>query len=226
MERPATVAILIVEEENMISRSKSTTWLAVAGLFAGTLLLAPGNAFAHCDALDGPVVTAARHALETGDPNHVLIWVQKKDEAEIRGAFKQTLSVRKLGPQARELADMYFFETLVRVHRAGEGAGYTGLKPAGRDVGPAISGADRALETGDVDSLVRLLTRAAEQGVRDRFTEARAARGQRTANVESGREYVGKYVLFIHHVENLYQAAATDAPGHAAETGAHLHHEP
>src|SRR5512139_3206249 len=98
----------------------------------------PMEAFGHCDGLDGPVVTAAKAALETGKVEPVLIWVQNRDEDEIKKAFQKTLAVRKLNPEARELADYYFFETLVRIHRAGEGAPYTGLKPAGRDLGPAI----------------------------------------------------------------------------------------
>jgi hypothetical protein len=43
--------------------------------------------------------------------------------------FTKTLAVRKQSKEAKELADMYFFETLVRIHCAGEGAPYTGLKP-------------------------------------------------------------------------------------------------
>jgi len=39
------------------------------------LLLAPPAARAHCDTLDGPVVLAARKALETGKVNPVLAWV-------------------------------------------------------------------------------------------------------------------------------------------------------
>jgi hypothetical protein len=170
-------------------------------------------------------VTAARQALEKNDVDRVLIWVQKKDEVGIRKAFEQTLAVRKLSPQARELADMYLFETLVLVHRAGEGAPYTGLKPAGRDLGPAIPGADRALETGDVEPLVRLVVGAAEKGLRQRFAEARAARNYPAGNVASGREYVEKYVPFIHYVERLYQSATTSAPGHEAEAGAATQHE-
>ena len=98
-------------------------------LASAVLLLAPTAASAHCDGLDGPVVTAARKALESGNVNLVLIWVQKNDEAEIASAFQKTLSVRKLNAQVKDLADTYFFETLVRVHRAGEGEPYTGLKP-------------------------------------------------------------------------------------------------
>jgi hypothetical protein len=99
-------------------------------------------AFGHCDGLDGPVVTVARKALETGNVNLVLPWVRVEDEGEIRKAFDQARSVRKLGGEARKLADTHFFETLVRIHRAGEGAPFAGLKPAGRDLGPAVPAAD------------------------------------------------------------------------------------
>ena len=198
---------------------------AVASLLLGIVVLVPGRTLAHCDGLDGPVVTAARQALEKSDVNRVLIWVQKEDEAAIREAFAQTLAVRKLSPQTREMADKYFFETLVRVHRAGEGAPYTGLKPAGRDLGPAIPGADRALETGDVEPLVRLLVGAAEKGLRERFAEALAARNYPAGNVETGREYIEKYVPFIHYVERLYRSVTTSPAGHEPEASAAGQHK-
>ena len=102
------------------------------------LSLAVGNAaWAHCDGLDGPVVQAARRALESGNANYVLVWVKPGAEAEIKQVFQQALAVRKLGPAAKDLADRHFFETVVLIHRQGEGAGFTGLKPAGRDLGSA-----------------------------------------------------------------------------------------
>ena len=194
----------------------------VAGLVWGILALTPDGAIAHCDGLDGPVVAAARQALEKDEVARVLIWVQSKDEPEIRKAFEQTMAVRKLSASARELADMYFFETLVRIHRAGEGAAYTGLKPAGRELSPAIPEADRALETGNVEPLVKLLADAAEKGVRRQFMEARAARSYPAGNVLAGREYIEKYVAFIHYVERLYESATTAASGHATEAGTAL----
>src|SRR4026207_1638616 len=95
-------------------------------------LVGSDRSFAHCDGLDGPVVKAAQKALDSANLSPVLIWVQKRDEPEIKKAFQKTLAVRGLNPQAKELAEPSFFETLVRIHRAGEGASYTGLKPAGR----------------------------------------------------------------------------------------------
>lgn len=114
----------------MIKNNLMQLWrFSIAAMMV--LFIVSSTASAHCDGMDGPVVKAARAALETHDPRLVLIWVQKKDEAEVRQAFQSTLAVRDLSPEAKELADRYFFETLVRLHRAGEGAPYTGLKPAG-----------------------------------------------------------------------------------------------
>lgn len=187
------------------------------------LVLVPAPVLAHCDGLDGPVAKAAQKALDAGDVSLVLIWVQEQDEAEIRAAFQRTLAVRTLGPDARSLADRYFLETLVRIHRAGEGAPYTGLKPAGRDLGPAIPAADAAIETGSPAALVTLLTSAVEAGVHRQFEAVgQARRAARPGDVPAGRAYVEAYVPFIHYVERLYEAAATSAHGHVGEPGAHV----
>lgn len=188
----------------------------------GSLLLA--WAIGHCDTLDGPVVTLARKALETGNVNHVLPWVRPEDEPEIRHAFDHALSVRKLGPDARELADTHFFETLVRVHRASEGAPYTGLKPAGADLGPAVPAADKALEDGSVETVAKLLTDAVRSGVQRHFRAAMNRRKFAVEDIAAGREYVEAYVSYVHYVERLWEAAAgSEVPGHHAEQGARKH---
>ena len=186
-------------------------------LLSGAFLAWPRGAQAHCDGLDGPVVKAARKALETGNVNFILIWVQKKDEGEIKKAFQKTLAVRKLDPQAKELADMYFFETLVRIHRAGEGAPYTGLQPAGRDLGPAIPAADKALENGRIEPLVKLLTEAMQIGIREQFKQMIAKKKFGKDDVSAGREYVKGYVEFLHYVERMYEAAKNSAEGQYPE---------
>lgn len=190
---------------------------------AAALAAAVPSAFAHCDTLDGPVIAAAREALATTNVNPVLAWVKAEAEPEIRAAFSRALAVRGLGPEARELADTYFFETLVRVHRAGEGAPYTGLKPAGRDLGPVIPAADKALETGDVGPLLGMVTEHIRHGITDRFEQAKALRGFDPDDVQAGREYVEKYVTFLHYVEGLHEAASKGGH-HEAEAGAEPEH--
>ena len=173
---------------------------------AAALVMAIGYApaaSAHCDTLDGPVVAAARMALLRGEITPVLKWVKKDAEPELRAAFQQTLTVRVANPKARELADRYFFETLVRLHRAGEGAPYTGLKPAGAQTEPAVEGADKALETGSIDAVIKLVTGDVAAGIRARFNRTVEARKQADASVEAGREFVEAYVDYIHYVEAL-----------------------
>lgn len=123
----------------------------------------------HCDSLDGPVVRAAKRALDCGDVELVLPYVPADDESEIVDSFELTRAVRVSGPEARRLADTAFFETVVRLHRAGEGAPYTGLRPAGLDVGPVIPVAERAVETGSATELASLLTEALRHEIDRRF---------------------------------------------------------
>jgi hypothetical protein len=178
-----------------------------------------GNVSAHCDGLDGPVVTAARSALASGKVNLALIWVQPGDEAEIRAVFNNAASVRKLGPAAQQLADRQFFETLVRLHRVGEGAAYSGLKPAGQDLGPAIPAADRAIDTDDLAKLEELLSRAVQTGLHQRYEKVMTLRKYDSGDLRAGREYVAAYVEFIHYVERMYESAGTDPHGHYTQTG-------
>ncbi len=201
-------------------RRKTVLALAASVLGLG-LVAAPSRASAHCDTLDGPVVAAARVALEKRDVKPVLSWVQKKDEAEITSAFKKAIAVRGRSAEARELADTWFFETLVRVHRAGEGAPFTGLKPAGADLPHAVVAADQALEGKlPVDALARHVSSQVEEGIKKRFATTMERKRVAATSVEAGREYVEAYVDYVHYVEGIALKAEGDAVHGAAEAHA------
>jgi hypothetical protein len=208
------------ESEALLATSPSST-CAMTGralyrsLAAVLLLMAlpPLPARAHCDTMDGPVVKDARQALASGDPTSALKWVHPEKEAEVREAFRHALAVRALGPEARVLADRFFLEMLVRIHREGEGAPYSGLKPAGAEIEPAIAAADQALETASVEALVKMVAAQAERGIRERFARAAEARRHMGESVGRGRDYVGAYVSFVHYVEQLHTAAGSEAGG-------------
>jgi len=185
------------------------------------LLLTPGTVRAHCDTLDGPVVATARTALETGEVAPVLAWVKAGSEREIRVAFQKAIDARKK-PGARDAADRRFFETLVRVHRAGEGATYDGLKAAGEGVTKAVRTADAAIARGDGAPVEALLEHAVRDGLRRRFAALAALRPP-ASDVAEGRRWVEAYVDYVHYVEALETAAAGSASHHegGSEHGAH-----
>ena len=203
--------------------------LGIAGITALLIglgwLASAGRVDAHCDTMDGPVVATARAALENSHVTPVLKWVKPSQEAQVRAAFQQALAVRTLGQEAKDLADKYFFETLVRLHREGEGAPYTGLKPAGA-VEPVVAASDKALETGSVDELTREITQLVAEGIRHRFTATMDKRNHADESVPAGREFVEAYVEFVHYVERLH-ADATGQAGHVDQvekTGAPSEH--
>lgn len=193
----------------------------ISSILVGAAFMFPQIIQAHCDTMDGPVVQAAKVALEKKDVTAALKWVTKEGEIEVKTAFAKTLVVRTKGQEAQELADQYFFETLVRVHRAGEGEPFTGLKPAGTDPGPGIAEADKALETGSLDKLTKLVAEGAAAGIRQRFAQVREKKQHSEESVEAGREFVAAYVEYIHYVEGLIETAeGAGAHHHEASTEA------
>lgn len=174
----------------------------------------------HCDSLDGPVVTAAREAMTSGDVDLVLPFVPADAEGEVGAAFDLAIKARAMGGEAAAVADRWFFETVVRVHRAGEGAHFTGLKPAGLDVGPAIPAAERALETGSPDALAELLCATTRHQVGRRLAHAIACKPPIGATVAEGREYVEAMLGFQVWSHGVLQQLLMDPHEHA---GAHDH---
>lgn len=185
-------------------------------------LFAPLAALAHCDSLDGPVLVEAKAALKKGDVTPLLKWIPKSDEGTVKAAFAQTLALGKKGEDVKEMAEMYFFETLVRLHRAGEGFAYTGLKATAKDAGPAVLGADESLELGCSHAVTILVTKAVEEGIKRRFEHTYGRKAKASTSVEAGREYVAAYVDYVHYVEGVYEAAKRQTSHEAGEEPAEV----
>lgn len=174
----------------------------------------------HCDTADGPAVTDGRRALETGNINFALKWIQADAEAELVEVFGKAVAVRKLGAQAAEVADRLFLETLVRLHRMGEGVGFTGIQPSGAKVAPIAVAADRALERGDDRELLALAPAARRDELHRRFQVALGKKAFDVDNVPAARDFVAAYVSFFKFAEG-----EDHVHGHAADAAAaHGHH--
>lgn len=170
------------------------------------LLLNMASIYAHCDGIDGPVVKAAIKALEDKNVNYVLIWVNEKSEAEVVEAFQKTIQVRSLNLEVKNFADKYFFETVVRLHRSGEGEPYTGLKPAGRDLGEVIPAADLAITKNSFDPISSLLHKKniPAAGTQKLFNEVIEKKNYEVNDVAAGRDFVKAYIQFLHNTEEIF----------------------
>lgn len=165
------------------------------------LIFSTGISFAHCDTMDGPLIKDAKIALNKGNVNYVLKWVQPENENEIMEVFSLAMKVRKLNTDARDLADKYFFETVVRLHRSGEGVPFTGVKPSGTPIDEKITAADKSIETGDLSPLKNLVPKEILPELEVRFNRAMSLKNFDVNNVAEGREYIEAYVQFFKFAE-------------------------
>lgn len=157
--------------------------------------------FAHCDTMDGPVVADARKAFDQNNVNYVLKWVKPDYEKEIIDAFNLAMIVRNLSPESKQLADKYFFEIVVRLHRMGEGMPFTGIKPSGTPIDEKILAADKSIELGNLIPLIDLVPTDEQQELKERFERVISLKNFDINNVQAGREYIEAYVQFFHFAE-------------------------
>ena len=196
--------VKIQPEENFMNHmrmKKVSMFRLLSLLLFSVLFLSSTVTFAHCDTMDGPVIADAKKAISENNVNYVLKWIRPQDEAEIKYAFNLSMKVRVLSPEAKELSDKYFFETLVRVHRTGEGVPFTGVKPSGTPIDEKILAADKSIELGNLSPLNKLVPNDRMPELTERFHKVMALKNFDINNVVAGREYIEAYVQFFHFAE-------------------------
>ncbi|HEQ97907.1 MAG TPA: hypothetical protein ENO22_01035 [candidate division Zixibacteria bacterium] len=187
------------------------------------LLAAFGQAYGHCDSEDGPIIPLIRESLDNGDVTPLLKWIAPEDEAEIKNLFARVRTVRSESDETRAIADRLFIETFIRLHRASEGAPYTGIKEAG-NIEPIYIKLDKALETGNVGALADEIAGSVRENIVRRYERAVELSQHKDQSVEAGREYVKAYVDYMHFVEGLHgYLSGRGHDGHSSAEQVHGH---
>ena len=190
-----------------------------------TLLAAlkPATVHAHCDTAEGPAVKAGRTALATGNINHALAWIPAEGETELREVFEKAVEVRTLGADAAEVADRLFLETMVRIHRMGEGVGFTGIQPTGTEVDPVVTAADEALASGSDGDLLPLVPDERRAELHERFHAALALKDFEVDDVAAGRRYLAAYVSFFTYAEGEDHEHGHEVHAYGEHSHSHEH---
>ena len=183
-----------------------------------TLLAAlkPVTVQAHCDTAEGPAVKDGHKSLETGNINYALKWIPADGESELRGVFEKALHVRTLGPEAADLADRLFLETMVRIHRMGEGVGFTGIQPIGTQIDPVVKAADEAIAAGTDADLLQMAPQERRSELDKHFQAALVAKDFAVDDLIAARRYIAAYVTFFKYAEGEDHAHHAPA-GHSHE---------
>lgn len=213
-----------VETGNLNSnrKSKREIRIGLVSLFILSMLILSTNVtFAHCDTMDGPLIADARKAMEQNNVNYALKWVSAANESEIRDAFNLVMKVKGLSPEAKELSEKYFFDTLVRIHRAGEGVPFTGVKPSGTPIDEKVLAADKSIEIGNLSALKDLVTKDKQSELTKRFEKVMSLRNFDVNNVQAGREYIEAYIQFFKFAEG--EEAHNEEHAKVVSPSGHLH---
>lgn len=210
------VVILLSQSLKKAIDMKTSKNKLVSFLILIMLLVSTGVSLAHCDTMDGPLVKDAQKALSQNNVNIVLKWIPANDEAELKDAFIQTLKVRSLSSDAEKLADKSFFETLVRIHRAGEGVPFTGVKPSGTPIDEKILAADKAIELGNLTPFEGLVPQKEKAELTQLFNHVQSLKKFDVTNVEAGRKYIAAYVQFFKFAEGESHEGAAVHSDHKA----------
>lgn len=174
-----------------------------AGLLLGILMMLVSlPAQAHCDSYDGPVIQDALKALEQNDVSLVMKWIDAQHEAEISSLFTKTVNLRGQDQEVYQIVEKHFLETLVRLHREGEGAPFTGLKPAGSAT-HLVQMADASIAQNDIEGLLVKLTNHLKNDLGDKYHKVMELHKVKDDSAEQGRAYVAAYVEYTHTLEGI-----------------------
>ena len=169
---------------------------------------------AHCDSYDGPLIKDALKALETNNVSLVLKWIEPADEKEITDLFNKTYALKTGDQEIYSIVEKHFLETLVRLHREGEGQPFTGLKPAG-SASPIVVMADQALADHDIDELLGKLDNHINSVIREKYNKVEKLGKIKETDTQTGREFVAAYVDYAHTLEAIHSVIETGgAHGH------------
>lgn len=168
--------------------------------------------FAHCDSYDGPVIQDALKALNKEKATFVMKWIDKEHEAEISSLFNKTVKLKKGDAEVYKIVEKHFLETLVRLHREGEGAPFTGLKPAGSTT-PIVQMADKSIENKEVKTLLTNLNKHIQKEITEKYEKVNALSKVKDNSIEEGRAYVLAYVEYTHTLEAI-EAVLAHGGGH------------
>lgn len=183
-------------------------------LFLG-LWAIPQNAFAHCDSYDGPVVKDALKALDINDSALVMKWIDTKHEKEIKDLFAETMKYKSGDKEIYSLLEKHFLETLVKVHREGEGEPYTGLKPAGTTK-QIIQLTDSALAEQDFEGFLVKYNGHVNEILTEKYEKVAQLDKVKNESVQKGRDFVAAYVDYTHTIEMMHDILIHTGGAHGA----------
>ena len=159
---------------------------------------------------NGPVMRAAKMALETGNANYILIWVPEESENTLKNLIEKTCCERSSRKNIQNLAINWYFQTVSRLKYANGWPHCPGMKSERSDEKPIVLMVERAIETGNIEEIIGVIPCTHAGDVRQRFHHVMDKRNYNVDNIADGRAYVSSFIDLIVYLNNLYTSISDE----------------
>jgi hypothetical protein len=155
------------------------------------------------DEMQGPVVKAAKMALETGNVNYILIWLPEESENTLKNLLEKTCCTRSSRMNMKNRAYDWYFEMVNRFFNIGRPRDNLTIR-GGLAEKPLDLKVDKAIESGNFEEIRDIIPVTHEADAKQRFLHVMNMRNYPVNNIAEGRAYVSAFFDFNRYMHDLY----------------------
>lgn len=155
------------------------------------------------DVIQGPVVKAAKMALETGNVNYILIWLPEESENTLKNLLEKTCCKRSSRMNMQNQAYDWYFATVNRFFSTSRSYDYLKTQFGGLAEKPLVLKVDTAIESGNFEEIRDIIPITHEADAKQRFLHVMNMRNYPVNDIAAGRAYVSAFFDFNRYVHDL-----------------------
>jgi hypothetical protein len=160
---------------------------------------------------NGPVMRAAKMALETGNADHILIWVPEESENTLKNLLEKTCCERTTQRKARNHSIEWYLQTINRLHSEYYRPHDLNISTKTPEERKTILLVERACETGNFDEIATVMQITSDEEIRQRFNDVLNKSNYDMDNIAAGRAYVSAFTDFIACINSLRSGSRREA---------------
>lgn len=160
---------------------------------------------------NGPVMRAAKMALETGNVDYILIWVPEESANTLKNLLEKTCCERTTRRKARNHSVEWYMQTINRLHSEYFRPHDLNISTKTAEERRTILQVEKACETGNFDEIATVMQVTSDEEIRRRFNEVLDKSDYDVDNIAAGRAYVSAFTDFIACVNSSRSGSRREA---------------
>jgi hypothetical protein len=152
---------------------------------------------------NGPVIRAAKMAMETGNASYILIWLPKEAENTLKNLLERTYCENRTRKNTQNHSIDWYFKSVNRLHSRYGWPDYPGMKFKETDEETIALMVERAFESGNFEEINSIIPLNHSGDARERFHKVMMKRNYSVDDIAAGRVYVSAFIAFIVYLHNL-----------------------